>query len=507
VKISVLATELSARGVRCTRVGAGDPAVCGVTSDSRFVAHGDLFIALPGAKTDGSRFVSDALRAGAHAVACKPGVTLPAGVPGLVVDDPARACGQLAAVVYGDPARRLTLVGVTGTNGKTSCTYLLESMWSAAGEPAGVIGTVSIRWPGHEEKAAMTTPDAPLLQSKLRAMVEAGCTCAAIEVSSHALSQYRVEGCEFNGAIFTNLTRDHLDYHGDEETYFSAKAALFLDHLRADGVAVLNADDPYAMRLANRLPGKRIRTFSIRPNADAWAVPLDVRCELNGLRGRIRLGEETLRVETMLIGLPNLANVLAAAALARSLGVPVDAVEGGIRARPPVPGRLERVGRGTPVVLVDYAHTPDALERTLATTREMTRGRLIVVFGCGGDRDRGKRPIMGRAAATAADVCVLTSDNPRSEDPLDILRSIEEGFQGRATKCSVHELSEPGASGYAVEPDRERAIAAALALAQAADVVVIAGKGHEDYQEVAGVRRAFDDRQVVQRLQAARGQA
>ena len=464
MKISVLATELSARGVRNRRVGTVDPDVRGVTCDSRSVAHGDLFVALPGRKTDGSKFVAAAVSAGASAIACAPEATLPADVSGLVVDDLARACGQLAAVVYGDPARRLTLAGVTGTNGKTSCTYLLESMWSAAGEAAGVIGTVSIRWPGHEEKAAMTTPDAPLLQSKLHAMVEAGCTSAAIEVSSHALSQYRVEGCEFHGAIFTNLTRDHLDYHGDEETYFSAKAALFLDHLCSDGVAVLNADDPYAMRLANRLPGKRVRTFSVRREADAWAVPLDVRCGLDGLHGRIRLGDETLHLETMLIGLPNLANVLAAAALARSLGVPLDAVESGVRARLPVPGRLERVGRGTPVVLVDYAHTPDALERTLATTREMTRGRLIVVFGCGGDRDSGKRPIMGRAAAVAADVFVLTSDNPRSEDPLDILRAIEEGVADHATKRSAHELEGSRARGYAVEPDRERAIALALAL-------------------------------------------
>jgi UDP-N-acetylmuramoyl-L-alanyl-D-glutamate--2,6-diaminopimelate ligase len=280
-----------------------------------------------------------------------------------------------------------------------------------------------------------------------------------------------------------------------------------LDHLCSDGVAVLNADDPYAMRLANRLPGKRIRTFSIRQEAGAWAEPLEVRCGLDGLHGRIRLGDEIVRLETVLIGLPNLANVLAAAALARSLGVPLEAVESGIRARPPVPGRLERVGRSTPVVLVDYAHTPDALERTLATTREMTRGRLIVVFGCGGDRDRGKRPIMGRAASAIADVSVLTSDNPRSEDPLDILRAIEEGVAGHASRCSAQELHGAGARGYTVEPDRERAIAAALALAQPDDVVVIAGKGHEDYQEVAGVRRAFDDRDVVRRLRAARGES
>lgn len=290
VKISVLATELVTRGFPCRVIGAADVAVHGVACDSRKIMRGDLFVALPGRTTDGRRFIDAALRAGAVGVVRDPATPLDA-VPGLVIDDPARACGSLAAVVYGDPARRLTLVGVTGTNGKTSCTYLLESMWAAAGKPCGVIGTVSVRWPGHEEKAAMTTPDAPLLQAHLRAMVDAGCSVAAVEVSSHALSQHRVAGCVFRAAIFTNLTRDHLDFHGDQETYFAAKAALFLHHLAADGIAVLNADDPYAMRLAEQLSPTVVRTFSARPGADAWAVPLDVRCGLDGLHGRIRVGD------------------------------------------------------------------------------------------------------------------------------------------------------------------------------------------------------------------------
>jgi UDP-N-acetylmuramoyl-L-alanyl-D-glutamate--2,6-diaminopimelate ligase len=253
------------------------------------------------------------------------------------------------------------------------------------------------------------------------------------------------------------------------------------------------------MRIAREVPGERVRTFSVEPHAPAWAVPLDVRCGLDGLHGRIRVGTDAIALETPLVGRPNLANVLAAAAAARSLGIEPRAIEAGLRSRAAVPGRLERVGDGAPVVLVDYAHTPDALERTLETTREMARGRLIVVFGCGGDRDRGKRPIMGRAAAGGADVCVLTSDNPRSEDPHAILREIEAGMNGAACRA-LAELAAPGARGYVVEPDRERAISAALALARRDDVVVIAGKGHEDYQEAAGVRRPFDDREVVRRL-------
>jgi UDP-N-acetylmuramoyl-L-alanyl-D-glutamate--2,6-diaminopimelate ligase len=509
VKLSTLTAELVTRGFTARRFGAGDPDVYGVACDSRQVESGDLFVALPGRRTDGKRFVREAVAKGAAAVAIESGADRdPAREPtlGLEIDDLTRACGPIAAAVYGDPSRLLTLVGVTGTNGKTSCTYLLESILSAAGERAGVIGTVSARWPGYERKSAMTTPDAPLLQATLRAMVDAGCGAAAIEVSSHALAQHRVEGCEFRAAIFTNLTRDHLDYHADEEEYFSAKALLFLRHLAEDGIAILNADDAYAMRIAEYLTPAKVRTFSLRANPSAWAVPLDVRCGLDGLHGRIRVGEDVVRLDTALIGLPNLANVLAAAATARALGVTCEAVERGLAARAPVPGRLERVGSGRPAVLVDYAHTPDALERTLATTREMTEGRLIVVFGCGGDRDPGKRPMMGRAAEVA-DVAILTSDNPRSEDPMCILEAIEAGLRERVPRCPIVRLRADGARGYYVEPDRERAIAAALTVAGPRDVVVIAGKGHEDYQEVAGVRRPFDDREVVRRIQATGGVA
>jgi UDP-N-acetylmuramoyl-L-alanyl-D-glutamate--2,6-diaminopimelate ligase len=496
VRLSALVSQLATRGFESEHLGA-DADVSNVTSDSRAVVPGDLFVALPGARTDGSRFIAQARSRGAAAVACAAGG--PIGVPTLVVRDIARAAGYIAAAVYDHPAQRVQLVGVTGTNGKTSCTYVLESIWRAAGERAGVIGTVSVRWPGREEKAAMTTPAAADLQRTIRAMADAGCRCVAMEVSSHALDQHRAAGCSFSAAVFTNLTRDHLDYHGDEESYFAAKAKLF-DHLSDGGVAVLNADDAFSMRIASRLPAARVRTFSLRPDANAWAKPLAVDCGLAGLRGTIRVGTDTIEVRTRLVGAPNLANVLAAAATARALGVVPAAIAAGIAACAAVPGRLERVGTGFPVVLVDYAHTPDALERTLATVRDMTPARLIVVFGCGGDRDKGKRPLMGGAAARIADVAVLTSDNPRSEDPLAILADIERGIEAGCPRLAPERLR--AARGYAVQPDRETAISLALGIAREADVVVVAGKGHEDYQEIAGVRRPFDDRQVVARLQA-----
>ena len=501
MRISELSTRLRERGFRTDTTGP-DAEVTGATSDSRRVAAGDIFVALPGARTDGARFTADALAAGAVAVACIPGGA-PPDAPALLVDDIARAAGHLASLVYGEPGRTLELVGVTGTNGKTSCTYLLESIWLAAGIDPGVIGTVSVRWSGHEETAAMTTPAASDLQRALAAMIEAGVAAAAVEISSHALSQHRAAGCAFDAAIFTNLTRDHLDYHGDAESYFEAKASLFLEHLAADGVAVLNADDSYAMRIANRLEAAQVRTFSTEHGASTYAHVRDVKIGLEGIDARVALGADEIRVDTCLVGLPNLANVLAAAAAAHARGIAVDAIEAGIHKCRPVPGRLERVGSALPVVFVDYAHTPDALERTLATARTLARGRLIVAFGCGGDRDRGKRPMMGAIAARGADVCVLTSDNPRSEEPAAIVAEIEAGVDGIMPESTFERLADPKAHGYAVEVDRERAIEAALALASPDDVVVIAGKGHETYQEVAGVRRHFDDREVVARLRPA----
>lgn len=505
LSIAALQAKLESHGFACRAHVRADAVVSGVTHDSRAVAAGDLFLAMSGTRTDGARYIEQALAAGAVAVVCEPGVAA-ADVARIELDDVMRAAGVIASAVHGEPTAGMRVVGITGTNGKTSCTYLLESVLAAAGHSAGVVGTVSQRWPGHESTASMTTPPATDLQKMMAQVAAAGCGWVAMEVSSHALSQHRVAGCSFDAAIFTNLTRDHLDYHGDEETYFAAKARLFLEYLSPDGVAVLNADDAFAMRLVDTLGRDRCRTFSIEPGVDADVVVTALDSDLDGLRGRLRLGTggREIELDSRLVGTPNLANIAAVVAAADALGLATDSIERGLRACAPVPGRVERIGRTRPVVLVDYAHTPDALERTLASVARHTVGRLIVVFGCGGDRDRGKRPMMGEIAGREATVAVLTSDNPRSEEPAAILADIEVGVtrvSGMTRARDVEALRAPGAGGYLVEADRERAIAAALALAATDDVVVVAGKGHEDYQDVAGHKRHFDDREVVRRLQ------
>jgi UDP-N-acetylmuramoyl-L-alanyl-D-glutamate--2,6-diaminopimelate ligase len=477
--------------------------VSGISYDSRRVAAGDLFLALPGTRTDGARYAADAIRDGAVAVLCsrEAAESLPAGVPAVVVDDVLRAAGLAASAYYGRPADRMKMVGVTGTNGKTSCTYLLDSVWRSLGVRAGISGTISARWPGVEKNASMTTPAVVDLQAVLAEMAAAGCEAAALEVSSHALSQHRVAGCEFDVAIFTNLTRDHLDYHADADEYFAAKAVLFVEYLRPEtGTGVLNADDPRCAELVDMIGRDRALTFSADPARDADVKIVAQTASLDGMRAVLSHGGERVAFDTRLVGAPNLSNLAAAAAAMIALGVDERSIAAGLSACDPVPGRLERVGRTRPAVFVDYAHTPDALERTLETVRDLSAGgRLIAVFGCGGDRDRGKRPLMGEIAGRLAEVAVVTSDNPRSEDPNAIIADIEAGIgEGTPHRC-VAELTAGGA-GFLSVPDRERAIRTALEIAAEGDVVVVAGKGHEDYQEVKGERRYFDDRALVARL-------
>jgi UDP-N-acetylmuramoyl-L-alanyl-D-glutamate--2,6-diaminopimelate ligase len=329
-----------------------------------------------------------------------------------------------------------------------------------------------------------------------------GCSHAMLEVSSHALSQRRVAGCCFAAAIFTNLTRDHLDYHGDEASYFEAKASLFEEYVAHDGVCAINIDDSHGRTLTERLVGRRCVTFSTVVDSDADVRVVAESMTLAGMRLRAYCGGREIELKTRLLGHPNVSNIAAVVATAFALGVSEAAVVDGVSSAAPVPGRLERVGRSLPAVLVDYAHTPDALERVLATVREITPRRLIVVFGCGGDRDRGKRPMMGEAAGRLADLAVITSDNPRSERPAAIIDDIEKGMLAvRASRLSPAELAVSVVSGYGVEPDRAAAIALALRAAREGDVVLVAGKGHEDYQEIEGTRHPFDDRTVVRQLQ------
>ena len=495
----------------------GDTEIGGIAVDSRRVKPGDVFFALPGTRTDGRQHVAEAIARGARAVVTAGEVDAP-GVSVVRTETPARLLGLAAARLAGDPSGSLTLVGVTGTNGKTTTTYLLEAIWRQAGLSPGVLGTIAYRFAGTNRPAPLTTPDALALQTLLAEMRAAGATHVVMEVSSHALAQERVAGCRFDAAVFTNLTRDHLDFHGDFDAYRVAKLRLFHEYLRAgakpDAVAIVNADDPVGAALVATIPTRcvpygRARYAAVRP--------LEVRSTLEGTSGVLELGGTPVPFRSRLVGAPHVENILAAAATAWTLGADAEAIADGI-AEVSVPGRLERIPGPIPgptpgpipgptsgptsgpgfSVLVDYAHTPDALARSLEVLRPLAAGRVIVAFGCGGDRDRGKRPLMGEAAARLADLVVLTSDNPRTEDAGRIIAEIEAGVRAAG-------LTANGTRRYLVEPERRAAIALAVGLARAGDIVLIAGKGHEDYQIVGTEKRHLDDRQEVRRALMALG--
>jgi UDP-N-acetylmuramoyl-L-alanyl-D-glutamate--2,6-diaminopimelate ligase len=486
----LLSELLSGAGAEVTR-GGPDVEVTGVSADSREVRPGDVFFALAGHRTDGRRHVDEALARGARAVV----VDRPLAAPGatvVVAAAPRRLLGLAAARLAGDPSAGLMLVGVTGTNGKTTTTYLLEAIWRAAGLQPGVLGTVAYRFGGLSRPAPLTTPDAPALQALLAAMREVGTTHAAIEVSSHALALDRVVGVRFDAAVFTNLTRDHLDFHPTLEDYWAAKARLFLEHLPAGGkpepVAVVNVDAEPGARLAARV---RTRCVPVGTSPRAAVRPLEVATTLAGTRGVLDLDGTRLAFQSPLVGAPHVENLLGAAATAWALGTPPEAIAAGLGAAAP-PGRLERIPGPGFTVVVDYAHSPDALARCLEALRPLARGALVAVFGCGGDRDRGKRPLMGAVAAERADLVVLTSDNPRTEDPARIIAEIEAGVR-RAGGTPL------------VEQDRRAAIRLAVERARPGDLVLVAGKGHEDYQIVGTARHHLDDREEVRRAIAALG--
>ncbi len=482
--------------------------VSSLATDSRHVRPGALFFALPGARTDGSRFIDEAVERGAVAVAASD-LPQPSTATGLSFPSILRALSEISACFYGHPSRKLCLVGVTGTNGKTTITHLLESIWSAAGHRPGIIGTIHYRVGDRSWPAPFTTPQAPELQRLLAEMVEAGATHVAMEVSSHALVLERVRDCDWDGALFTNLTRDHLDFHPDMESYFAAKRSLFTELLPRSAkprrFAVVNRDDSYGRRLAAELP---VRLVTFGHGGDADVAPLEVERSLEGLRGEIRLGQERLTIASPLVGDAHLENILAAAAAAWAQGIPLPTIAEGIGGCRGIPGRMERVDDGSPfAVLVDYAHSPDALEHAVRLLRGVAEGRVIVVFGCGGDRDRGKRPLMGEAAARIADLVILTSDNPRSEDPLRIIHDIERGV----VEAGLEAIQEGAARreearGYLVVPERRRAIQLAIEVARPTDVVLVAGKGHETDQIVGAERLPFDDRVEARRsLHEVRG--
>jgi UDP-N-acetylmuramoyl-L-alanyl-D-glutamate--2,6-diaminopimelate ligase len=469
--------------------------------DSRRVSPGALFAALPGLNADGTQFAAQAVGRGAVAVLA--GRDIAPGAPVVVAANPRRAFSLAAARFHGEPSRRLSLFGITGTNGKTTTAYLVEQISSARGLGTGLIGTVECRWPGGQLPATHTTPESHELQALLRKMLEAGAQVVAMEVSSHALSQERAAGCTFAGAAFTNLTRDHLDYHGTLDSYFEAKAKLFRELLPRGAPAVLNFDDARVAALAREVPDAL--GFTLEGEAGAALAAENLQSTLDGLRFRLRtaapLPPQLAEIQSPLVGAHNAENLLAAIGLLLGSGVPLGEIVGVVPEARGAPGRLERVpdpdGR---VVLVDYAHSPDALARVLDAVRNAagTSPRLICVFGCGGDRDRGKRPLMGAAAAERANLVIATSDNPRTEDPLAILAEVEPGLAQ-----SKHQLdprhARSGAEGYCVVPDRREAIELALRCARRGDAVVIAGKGHENYQIVGIEKRPFDDRAEARR--------
>ena len=495
----MLLRELFAGLDAAVPAGAAQVEVRSLAVDSRRAGPGALFAALPGVNADGAQFAAQAVERGAAAVlASRP---LPLAAPVVIAANPRRAFSLAAARFHGEPSRRFSLFGVTGTNGKTTTAYLIEQISAARGLATGLIGTVESRWPGGRMPATHTTPESHELQELLRRMLEAGAQVVAMEVSSHALSQERAAGCTFAGAAFTNLTRDHLDYHGTLEAYFDAKAKLFRELLPRGAPAVLNFDDARVAALAPELPFAL--GFSVRGAKGAALSAEQVQGDLRGIRFRLRTSaplEAGLdSVESPLIGAHNAENLLAAIGVLAGSGVPLRDVIRLIPECKGAPGRLERVpDRGGRVVLVDYAHTDDALARVLDALRGAAAPRIICLFGCGGDRDRGKRPLMGEAAGARADLVVATSDNPRTEDPLAILAEIEPGIARTGKTRLEPRHARMGLSGYCVVPDRREAIRLALQSARPGDAVLLAGKGHEDYQIVGTQKRPFDDRAEAQ---------
>jgi UDP-N-acetylmuramoyl-L-alanyl-D-glutamate--2,6-diaminopimelate ligase len=482
------------RGVDARTASAhGDLEISELAYDSRLVKPGTLFFAIHGEKTDGNKFVSDAVDHGAAAILSEqanPG-TLPAGFPWIQVADARKAMAISAANYYGRPADVMKLIGVTGTNGKTTTSYLVDSILRAAGCEVGLLGTIGYRLVRESRPAPNTTPESLDLQKYLAEIVQAGGTHAVLEASSHALAMDRLWGCSFAVAIFTNLTRDHLDYHKTLEDYFAAKRRLFEGTgATAPATGVINRDDEYGQRLSGL--ASRTLTYGLDPGADVSTRKPSL--SLSGIEFSAETPAGKIEIRSKLVGRPNVYNILAAVGAGVALGLSKEVIATGIAQLPAVPGRFERIEMGQPfLVVVDYAHTDDALRNLLATAKDLNPdGRMITLFGCGGDRDRTKRPLMGEAAGRASEIVVLTSDNPRSEDPLLIINDVIVGVQRTKTKLII-------------EPDRQKAIELALDEARSGDIVLLAGKGHETYQVLRDRTIEFEDREIARAVLRQRG--
>ncbi|MDR3206910.1 MAG: UDP-N-acetylmuramoyl-L-alanyl-D-glutamate--2,6-diaminopimelate ligase [Oscillospiraceae bacterium] len=458
--------------------GDPDTDITGLCLDSRKVGAGDLFFALPGAQADGQRFIGQALAAGAAAVVAERANR--SAAPLVLVPDAHKALAEMAAAFYGHPAKQLRMFGITGTNGKTTVTHILKGILERTrDERVGLIGTNAVRIGDKEWPAERTTPDALSLQALLRDMVDAGCRACVMEVSSHALAQHRTWGIQYSQAVFTNLTQDHLDYHKDMEDYFQAKRLLFL---QADA-AVLSLDDPYGRRLAESKAFNAVTYSAGRDEADVTAK--NIRFKPDRVEFEAVTHSEIARIEWATPGAFSVSNALAAVTAALVAGLTLKSIAAAIREVPPVKGRMETVPvPGGATVLIDYAHTPDALTNLLSAVRSYHDGRVLTLFGCGGDRDRAKRPLMAAAASPDSDLLIVTSDNPRSEQPQKIIEDILAGLPADAPPVIVEE-------------NREEAIGIALREARPGDVVLLCGKGHEDYQEIGGQKRHMDEREIV----------
>jgi UDP-N-acetylmuramoyl-L-alanyl-D-glutamate--2,6-diaminopimelate ligase len=468
--------------------GTLDREITGITYDSRRVMPGNMFVAVRGGRTDGHRFVDAAIDRGASAVVLESDGSFRRVVTRIKVSDARRSMAQASAQFYNHPSQKLKVVGITGTNGKTTTAFMVRAIMEAAGLPCGLLGTVQYQIGQRVIPASRTTPESVEIQEMMSQMLRAGCGGVSMEVSSHALDQSRVAEVDFDVAVFTNLSQDHLDYHGTMENYFESKVRLFsaLGTVRKAGRAVVNADNAYGRELIKRLGGDHaVVSYGVKSAAVVRAT--DVRVSPEGSYFVVHTPQGSIPMSLPLIGRYNVSNALAAISAGLALDIDLETIEPALAKFRPVPGRVERIStKEEYAVFVDYAHTADALRNVLITLSELTRGRLIVVFGCGGDRDKGKRKSMGQAAAELADFSILTSDNPRTEDPREILGQIEEGFWSSTVRR------------YQVIEDRREAIERALDIARPGDTVLIAGKGHEAYQEFADTVVPFNDRVVVE---------
>ena len=458
-----------------------DVEVSGVAYDSRKVKSEELFVAIKGEETDGNLYVGQATDLGAKAVLSENQKPLGFRIPWIQVARGRRALAQAADNFYSHPTLDLRLIGITGTNGKTSTSYLIESILKEAGMRVGLLGTVGYRGPEWKDSAVRTTPESSDLQRFIRKFVKMKCSDVVVEVSSHALMMERVYACRFRTAVFMNLTPDHLDYHNSMHHYFNAKRRLFFDTgYGPPGLSIINLDDPWGKSLSMTVPGRHT-TFSLSEEADFQV--LEYCLGWTGTRVNLKLPDGELEVTTCLVGRFNLSNLLAAVAVASSLGLDKGALKKGIEQCRLIPGRFERIDYGQEFhVIVDYAHTPDALENVLKTARQLQPRKILILFGCGGDRDQSKRSLMGSIAEKWSDFVIVTSDNPRSENPLEIILEIQKGFHSK---------------NYKVCLDRLQAIRHIIKLAREKDVVILAGKGHESEQQVAGQFQYFDDRQAA----------